>query len=222
MGPEGVSLENELATLANKYNVPIVGPNSIGMLNMKIGLNATFLPGLSNVEAGNVAIVSQSGGIASSFIYRCIDAGVCIGKVVGVGNSMNIDFANLLYYLLNDESTDVICLFMEGFANARALYDCIRKNGLNKPVLVLKTGHGKASSKAALSHTGSIAGSKEIYSAAFRQLGIVEVDGLQSMVNTAKALSTFKTMGSGGIGLLTHTAGPGIFISDYLNILGWK
>ncbi len=219
-GTEGAVLENEVAAVAKKFNVPIVGPNCIGMLNMKIGMNATFLPGLSKVGAGQVAIVSQSGGIASSYIYRCIDAGVGIGKVVGVGNSMNIDFANLMPYLLNDDNTDVICLFMEGFANARTLYDYIRKYGLKKPVLVLKTGHGKVSSKAALSHTGSIAGSKEIYSAAFRQLGIVQVDGLQTMVNATKAFTAFKSMGSGGIGILTHTAGPGIFTSEILESLG--
>jgi acetyl-CoA synthetase (ADP-forming) len=217
LGEQGQILESQIAKIANEAQIGVIGPNCLGIGNIPLKLNATFFPYPAPIPAGKVSMISQSGGVAGLMHYAAVDAQLGVAKFASIGNRVNLDFADFLEYFKEDADTEIVCLFIEGTEDARRLVEVAKQISPIKPVLAYKVGKTPAAQRAAKSHTGSLAGRGELYSSAFRQVGIQEVAGISELIDTAKALSILKYLPKGNrVALVTHTLGPTIIAAEIL------
>jgi acyl-CoA synthetase (NDP forming) len=217
IGSQGEIEQDRIKRLVNDAHIAVIGPNCLGAGNIKRNLNATFFPHPVEMRKGGVSIVSQSGGVCGQMLYQAADANVGVSKFASVGNRVNIDFPELLRYLRGDSDTDTICLFIEGTELGREMYEEITLTTSKKPVLVFKVGKTPVSRQAALSHTGSLAGQPELYSAAVKQAGGLEFDSVMDMMDTAKILSLSKKRPTGqNVAIVTHTLGLALIAAQTL------
>jgi acetyltransferase len=216
--PSGKDLEEELVETAKECNVRIIGPNTNGIMNLNIKLNATFTPGL-DYRKGNVAFVCQSGGYSSLLLRYGSNEGVGFSKVINLGNSCDIGFAECLEFLKTDTSTRTIILYMEGFKRrneGKKFLEIAREVSKIKPIVAVKVGRTKAGSRAAQSHTGSLAGSDELYDAAFNQAGIIRALEGTEMIDIAKAFSLERRLPKGNrAAIVTNLGGPAVVAADF-------
>jgi acyl-CoA synthetase (NDP forming) len=212
--PEGGQLQEEMAAVANRGGMKIIGPNTFGMVNVHAHLNASFTPVFSRLKPGPITVVSQSGGVSHLIAYQAMDEGVGLAKVVGLGNRCNVDFADLLPFLGEDPRTGCIILFVEGLDKPRALLDVLKKVVLRKPVVAMKAGKYAVSVQAARSHTGSLAGRYELYEAALSQAGAIVVQEPQELVDVAKILTILEASPGKNVAVVSFQAGPGILLTD--------
>ena len=190
---EGERLQRELAGVANRAGIHVIGPNTFGIVNLHARMNASFTPVFSRLQTGPITIVSQSGGVCHLIAYQALDDGVGLGKVIGLGNRCNVEFADLVPYLAEDPDTGCMILFIEGLDQPRPLYDAIKKVAPRKPVVAMKAGRYAGSGKAARSHTGSLAGRYEIYEASLRQAGAIVAESPSELLDVAKILTILKS-----------------------------
>ncbi len=217
LGPYGDVEQERIKKLVNESKIAVIGPNCLGAGNIKLNLNATFFPHPVEMRKGGVSIVSQSGGVCGVMLYQAADSNVGVSKFASVGNRVNIDFHDLLRYLREDSETDVICLFIEGTELAREMYEEMKCTTPIKPVLVFKVGKTPVSRQAALSHTGSLAGQHELYSAAVKQAGGIELNSIMDMMDTAKILSlSLKRPKGRNVAIVTHTLGIALIAAQTL------
>ncbi len=214
IGEEGAKLELKLKEIANRGNFKIIGPNTMGLLNLRHNLNATFIPAFSYLKEGSIAVISQSGGVGFTIVSRLMDNNLGIGKYVSIGNRANVEFADLIEYLVHDPHTDIILLYIEGIDDARRFYEVARKYAFIKPIIAYNAGFGSKARGMALTHTGTMASSPEIYRAAFKQAGILQVDSTEDLALTAKILHMSPPVNNSNLVIMTHTAGPSIITSD--------
>lgn len=208
----GAGLEAELLETARRCGVSFVGPNTLGFINNDNGLNTTFYP--MTLPKGSVSFISQSGGMGLDFICRALDCGIGLNKWIGAGNRSDFEFADYLSFLEADEGTEVIGLYLEGTEEAESL---VRTAGTTKkPVVVYKAGSSGEADFAALTHTGSMAGSHRVYEDIFRQFKTYCVESMGELVTALKALALAPLPQGPRIGLMTHTAGPSIVAADIL------
>jgi acyl-CoA synthetase (NDP forming) len=173
------------------------------------------------MKGGSVAMVSQSGGVTGLMIYRAADSDLGISKFASVGNRVNIDFHDMLRYLREDSETNVICLFVEGTEYAREMTEELRKTTAEKPEIVFKVGKTPVSREAALSHTGSLAGNADLYSAAIKQAGAIEVAGVGEMIDTARMLTICRHRPNVcRVAIVTHTLGIALVAAQTLELNG--
>jgi acetyl-CoA synthetase (ADP-forming) len=210
----GGQLQDEIAELANEAGIPVIGPNTFGMVNLEASLNASFTPEFSDVKRGGISLVSQSGGIAHMMAFLALKERVGFNKIIGVGNRCNLGFAELLEYLMEDEGTQAIVMYIEGTDNPRRLMEVAQKARGKKPIIVYKVGKSHISDKASRFHTGSLAGQYEIYQGAFKQAGILAVDSLEELLDTAKALVSCPFPEGNRVAVLSGQAGPGMAACD--------
>ncbi len=211
-GPEGEARQRALIEAAG--DMKLIGPNCIGVLNTRAGLNATFASPLGYLPPGDISVVSQSGGVGSCIVSGLADELAHVGKFVSIGNRANVEFADMVEYLSLDSDTLVTCLFIEGVDDARRFFERVRVASSRKPVLVFNSGYTEQSSRTALSHTGSAATSEAVYRGAFRQAGVLQTDSLAQMAVAAKSLAMGGALAGNGVFISTHTAGPAIVITD--------
>jgi acetyl-CoA synthetase (ADP-forming) len=211
---QGTELQAEIARLANEAGIPIIGPNTFGMANLHAHLNASFTPEFSLVKKGGVSLISQSGGMSHMLAFLAMQQNVGLSKVIGVGNRCNVSFADLLEYLVEDETTRVIAMYMEGVEDPHRLMDVARSIRGKKPVVVYKVGRSQVSDKASKFHTGSLAGQYEVYQGAFRQTGLLAVHSLQELLDAAKALDSCPLPQGNGTAVLSGQAGPAMAACD--------
>ncbi len=212
--PAGAVLHEEISQIVNDAGISVIGPNTFGMVNLCASLNASFTPEFSQLEPGNVALVSQSGGISHLLGFLAMRDGVGFSKIVGLGNRMNVDFAEMVDYLAQDPDTKAMALYVEGLDSPGDLLAAATRHGGRKPIVAYKTGRGVVGDAAARSHTGSLAGRHEIYTHAFRQAGILTVDSTQSLLDTAKALASCPIPSGPGVAVLSGQAGPSMAACD--------
>lgn len=212
--PIGADLHEQLAKIVNEPNIPVIGPNTFGMINLHGRLNASFTPEFSLLQSGGIGLVSQSGGMCHLISFIAMREGVGFSKLVGIGNRLNVDFEQMVAYLMEDQDTDVIALYMEGTDQPRQLQETARSLRGRKPIVAYKVGIGHLGDQASRSHTGSIAGRGEIYSGAFNQAGILEVRSIEELLDTAKALARFPVLHGNDVAILSSQAGPGISAAD--------
>ena len=212
--PAGADLHEEIAAIANKAGIPVIGPNTFGMINFHSNLNASFTPEFSCLQKGSICLVSQSGGISHLLGFMAMRADVGFSKIVGLGNRLNVDFAQMLEYLMNDSDTKIIVLYIEGVDQPRDLIESAKKYNSKKPIIAYKTGKGMVGDQASLSHTGSMAGRHEIYTGALTQAGILTVDNTETLLDTAKAMASCPIPDSHGMAVLSGQAGPGMAACD--------
>jgi acetyltransferase len=221
LGLPGQQLETEIAEIANTNHIGVIGPNCLGIGNIPHRLNATFFPYPTPVKSGAVSLISQSGGVAGLMLYAAVDSQLGIAKFASIGNRMNLDFADFIHYLGEDQETRVICLFIEGTEEARQMVQEAQLLAGKKPILAYKVGKSPAAQRATLSHTGSLAGISKLYSSAFRQAGIQEVSDVSELIDTAKALAILRHLPKGNrVACVTHTLGPTIIAADILEANG--
>ena len=212
--PAGGDLHEEIAGIANASRIPVIGPNTFGMINFHSNLNASFTPEFSRLKKGSICIVSQSGGISHLLGFMAMRADVGFSKIVGLGNRLNVDFAQMLEYLMGDTDSKVIVLYIEGVDQPRELIERAKKYNSKKPIIAYKTGKGRVGDQASLSHTGSMAGRHEIYAGALTQAGILTVDNTETLLDTAKAMASCPIPDSPGMAVLSGQAGPGMAACD--------
>jgi acyl-CoA synthetase (NDP forming) len=184
------------------------------MINLRASLNASFTPEFSLMRNGVIGLVSQSGGMCHLISFLAVRDDIGFSKIVGIGNRLNVDFREMVEYLFQDTDTEVIALYMEGVDRPRELIEMARAHRGTKPIIAYKTGVGDIGNQASRSHTGSLAGNDEIYSGAFTQAGILGVDSVESLLDTAKAMAISPPLKAAGVAILSSQAGPGLAGAD--------
>ncbi len=212
MGDQGRRLQEDLKHAAGP--MPIIGPNTLGLINTHAKLNVTFYP--RPLIPGNMSFLSQSGGIGLAIKSQAHDQGLGFSKWVGVGNRVNLEFHDLLDYLGQDEHTSVIGIFSEGSGNPRAMIESMKRVSLNKPIVIYKAGHGKFADKVTITHTGAAAGSSRVWEGALKQSGVELAHSVNELVSICKAFSIGNVPTGPSVGIFTHTAGPSIVAWDIL------
>lgn len=211
-GNQGLALEKRLIEISRKYGIKVIGPNTLGMINTEACLNTTFYP--LQLKSGNITIITQSGGIGFYILQRVMDEGLGINKWIGVGNRTVLEIADYLEYLDEDPGTAVIGIFVEGVEDGRRLVRLAGQISKRKPIVVYKVGRSNDVNYAALSHTGSMAGSHQVFNDIFAQFGVLVVESVPEMVAACKALSLCGVPGGDRAGIYTYTAGPSIVALD--------
>lgn len=205
----GASLQEEIVTIADRAGIRIIGPNSVGLMNTYNGLNTTFEPSFNDACKGNIAVVSQSGGVCSFLLHSMIDQNLGVSLTLSLGNRGNVDFPDIIEYLGEHEPTRVITLYIEGLDNPRRFIEVARKVAGKKPIVAC-TACDESFSQATCSHTGALAGNPEVYNTALSQAGIILADDLTGLMDMAKTLA-FQPLARGNrVAILSPQAGPGI------------
>ncbi|MEM3566228.1 MAG: hypothetical protein QXK18_05090 [Candidatus Bathyarchaeia archaeon] len=204
----------KLLRLKEKYGARILGPNTVmGVINTANGLNTTFekdvLP-----KKGSIAVISQSGGVGACLLDWACHYKIGVSKFAFMGDKIDVDDIDLLRYLTKDKETKVICLYMEGIKNGRKFIEEARKIVVKKPIIALKGGITQESAHRAKSHTASMAGSDEIFDAAFKKAGIIRVGDPEELMNAAIALSKQPPMFGDNIAIVSNVGGPAILAAD--------
>ncbi len=203
-------LENEIVTKAKSYGMRILGPNIVGSLSNSDKLNASFAPFLP--LAGKASLVSQSGALLIAMDAASYTRKVGFDKLISIGNMSDIDFADLVSWLDEDENTSCISLYIEGFKDGRAFIEASRK--AHKPIIALKSGVSAHGAAAAASHTGSLAGAAKVYGAAFQQAGVVQASDLDNLFDRTLALSLQPPMTGDNLLIITNGGGVGVLATD--------
>ena len=212
IGREGYYLEQELAGFAEENGMALLGPNCLGLMNPKVGLNASFAAGQAN--AGNIAFFSQSGALTVAILDWAQGKKIGFSKFVSLGNKAVLDESDMLDYLAEDDDTNVILGYIEGVEDGRRFMRVARNVTKKKPVVLIKSGTTAAGAKAASSHTGAMAGSEQAYKAAFKQAGIIRVEDVSSLFNLAGAFSNQPLPKGPNLAIITNSGGPGIMAAD--------
>jgi len=211
-GHPGAALERKMLEIARSYNVRVLGPNCLGIIRPELGLNATFARVTANV--GNLALVSQSGAMCSSVLDWAKSNRVGFSTVISLGSTADVDFGEILDYLIYDNRTHYILLYVEGIRNARRFMSALRSAARIKPIILLKAGRHAAGSAAVQTHSGMIAGSDIVFDAAIRRAGVVRVKNVGQLFYASKALaSKFRPQGK-RLAIITNGGGPGAMAAD--------
>jgi len=211
-GKGGKRHEADLKKLLKKYKIRVVGPNCLGVVNPYSGLNTSFVSKIP--LQGSIGFVSQSGAMCSAILDWSFQEGFGFSKFVSIGNKVDLTEADFLRYLADDAQTKVILLYIEGLRDGKSFMQAACYASRKKPVLVLKAGRTQAGAKAAMSHTGSLTGSDEVYSAAFAQSGVLRVNTTQELFDIGLAFSTLRAPKKHTVAIVTNSGGPGILASD--------
>ncbi len=217
-GEEGKALERAVLENAQRYGIRLIGPNCLGVMRPDIGLNATFNKG--GAMTGNLAFVSQSGALCTAILDWAQSNEVGFSSVVSIGSSVDVDFGEILDYLISDIKTQSILLYIEGIHDARGFMSAIRAAARIKPVILVKVGRHAAGSKAAMSHTASLVGSDDAFEAAVKRAGVVRVKSITQLFSAAKALSCGFHPTGNRLAIVTNGGGPGVMATDCAEDLG--
>ncbi|WP_421937485.1 acetate--CoA ligase family protein [Phenylobacterium sp.] len=216
--PASAGRRQALLDAARPHLVRIVGPNCLGMLSPATGVNASFASAMP--PPGGIALVAQSGAVAAAALDWAPAHGLGFSRVVTLGDSLDVDMGDLLEFLAQDPATEAILLYVEGIVDAAKFLRAGRLAASAKPVLVLKGGRGAAGAKAAFSHTRALAGADAVYAAAFRRAGILQVDGLDDLLDSALVLSRAPRSAAQSLTVLTNGGGAGVLAADALERAG--
>lgn len=220
IGGTGIELENKLLELKKKYKLRILGPNCLGYINVGQKTNASFAEAFP--KFGNVGFFSQSGALGTAVLDTAEAQKLGLSHFISVGNKSDINELDLLAYLGEDQKTKVILAYLESITNGVEFMELAKKVGRKKPIVVLKSGKTEAGMKAVSSHTGSLAGSAIVYSAAFKQAGIIEAEDAMDFFDLAEGFAYQNYPAGNRVAILTNAGGPGILLTDYLPNYGMK
>jgi acyl-CoA synthetase (NDP forming) len=187
-GETGRDLEHKVLQTAEKYGIRIMGPNCLGLMLPHQGINTTFDP--VSPKPGSIAFISQSGAIISTIVDWSLPEEIGFSAVISVGNQADMSFEDFLIYAGDDPATRAIILYVEEIRDGRSFMEIARRVTPKKPVVAIKSGSSRIGQMTAASHTGSLAGSYEVYQAAFWQSGIIPVRSMREAFQTAELLSS--------------------------------
>ncbi len=221
---EGAKLEQKLKDIAKKYKLQIIGPNCLGVMNLEpqTMMNSTFLK--ITPKSGEIALISQSGAICAALVEDASAQGIGFSAVISMGNKADMSEIDMLKMLAEHKQTKVIVMYLEDMGNGQEFLkvckDITRKK--KKPVLVLKSGRSPEGAKAAMSHTGALMGSDEIYDALLKQSGAIRVDTMEELFDYATAFSKQPLPMNGDLVIVSNAGGPAIISTDACSKLGIK
>jgi acetyltransferase len=211
--------EQKIVDFARDQGMRVQGPNIFGIYSAKSPINATF--GTRDITAGNVAIVTQSGALGVALIGKTKTEGIGLSTIVSVGNKSDIDEADLIEYLVTDDLTKVIVLYIEGIKQGEKLVQVVRKVTRQKPIIVIKSGRSKRGAMAAASHTGSLAGSDTVFTDIMVQIGALRALSVQEALNWAKFLAIQEQLPKGENSVIvTNGGGIGVLATDACEMYG--
>ena len=211
-GAEGSARERELTRIARAHDLNLVGPNSLGILNTGVGLNATFGP--LDPDPGGISFMSQSGAFITAVLDWAADRNLGFKDIVSLGNKAVLDESDFVREWGDDPETDVILGYLEDVSDGPAFIDAAREVTEDTPVVVVKSGRTDEGASAAASHTGAIAGSDEAYDAAFEQSGVVRVHTVQELFDFASILAGQPLPDGDSVAIVTNAGGPGVMTTD--------
>ncbi len=221
---EGAKREQKIKDIAKKYNIQIIGPNCLGVMNLdpKTMMNSTFLK--VTPKSGKIALVSQSGAICAALVEDASAQGIGFSAVISMGNKAAMSEVDILKMLANHNQTKVIVMYLEDMGDGQEFLKVCKNitKKLKKPVLVLKSGRSPEGAKAAMSHTGALMGSDEIYDALLKQSGAIRVDTMEELFDYAVAFSKQPLPSSGELVIVSNAGGPAIISTDVCSKLGIK
>jgi len=213
---EGAKREQEIKDIAKKYKIQIIGPNCLGVMNLdpKTMMNSTFLK--VTPKSGKIALVSQSGAICAALVEDASAQGIGFSAVVSLGNKAVMSEVDILKILATHKQTKVIVMYLEDMSNGQEFLKVCKNitKKLKKPVLVLKSGRSPEGAKAAMSHTGALMGSDEIYDALLKQSGAIRVDTMEELFDYATAFSKQPLPTASGLVIVSNAGGPAIISTD--------
>jgi len=223
---EGKKLEEQLKDIAKKYNLQVIGPNCLGVMNLDPNtmMNSTFLK--ITPKSGEIALVSQSGAICAALVEDASAQGIGFSAVISMGNKADMTEIDVLKMLAEHEQTKVIVMYLEDMGDGQEFLkvckQITKQNVVKKPVLVLKSGRSPEGAKAAMSHTGALMGSDEIYDALLQQSGAIRVDTMEELFDYATAFSKQPLPTNGDLVIVSNAGGPAIISTDSCSKLGIK
>ena len=217
-GMEGLERELELLEIAKKYQLRLIGPNCLGIIDTFTPINASFSAGTP--PQGPMAFMSQSGALGTAILDWAQAGRLGLAKFVSLGNKADVSEIDLLKAWADDKDTNVIMMYSEGLPNGQEFIRVAREVTKKKPVVAIKSGVTKSGSRAVSSHTGSLAGSEQAYQAAFQQAGVLRANDMASMFDMALALGYQPLLKGDRIAIVTNAGGPGILATDALERSG--
>ena len=215
IGEEGKKLETEIRTLIKKYEgMRIIGPNCLGVIVPSLKLNASFAAAMP--RPGNIAFISQSGALCTSVLDWAMEGKIGFSQFVSIGNSLDVEFGDLIDYFGEDENTHCIILYIESITNARKFMTAARAFARKKPIIVYKAGRFPESAQVAASHTGAMASEDAVYDAAFQRAGLARVYEIGDIFSVAELIGRNKFPRGPRLGIITNAGGPGVMATDAL------
>jgi acetyl coenzyme A synthetase (ADP forming)-like protein len=205
-------LTHELLAVLKKHGARALGPNVFGVFSAKACMNATFGP--PDIRKGNVGLISQSGALGVALMGKSVSDSIGLSAVVSVGNEADISEGEALEYLGNDDATKVIFMYMEGCREGRLFLDVASRVSRKKPIIIIKSGSSSRGALAAASHTGSLAGSDRVFSAAIKQAGVIRANDLTDAFNWTRALANLPIPEKTGTVIVTNGGGVGVMAAD--------
>ncbi|HPE62338.1 MAG TPA: bifunctional acetate--CoA ligase family protein/GNAT family N-acetyltransferase [Thiolinea sp.] len=217
-GASGRQLEQRLQQAVHRHGIHLLGPDCMGVMRPRAGLNATFSRNQS--RDGGLALISQSGAICTSILDWAETRKLGFSSVVTLGDAADVDFGDVLDSLALDRHTKSILLYVEGIRNARSFMSGLRSASRMKPVIVLKAGRHAEGARAASTHTGAIVGSFDAFDAALQRAGVVRVDSITQLFTAAEILSSGIHVRQNRLLIITNAGGPGVMATDRAVELG--
>ena len=214
-GDEGKKLEDQLKNELAKFDkMRVIGPNCLGIIIPELQLNITFASGIP--KKGNIAFISQSGAVCTTVLDWALEEKIGFSYVVSIGNTMDVNFGDLIDYFGEDPDTKSIVLYIESINEARKFMTAARAFARKKPILVYKAGRFPESAKAATSHTGALASEDLIYNAVFARAGIARVYNIEDIFDFTDLIGREKIPQGPNLAIITNAGGPGVMATDTL------
>jgi acyl-CoA synthetase (NDP forming) len=221
-GGDGTARQQALRDAAG--GMRLLGPNTIGLVNLadRIVLSASGALEVEDLTAGRISLVSQSGGILGSVLSRGAAQGIGFARLASTGNEADLDVADFLDLLAEDDATSIVALYVEGLRRPDAFRAAARKAAAaGKRIVAFKVGRSAAGAQAAISHTGALSGEDRLYDALFRQLGIIRAERFSDLLDIPAALATGRAMRGRRVAVLTSTGGAGALLADSFGLAGF-
>ena len=219
---DGIRYQKVLLDFCREKNIRLLGPNCVGVIDVKHKVDTTFIAGIAHVPGG-ISFVSQSGAVGAWLLMTWAASpagGVGFNKFITVGNMADVDIIESISYAGSDPATRALGVYVEGSPESRRLVEAAAAVAKRKPVVILKVGRTEEGAKAASSHTGSLAGSDSLYDGAFRQNGILRAHTVDELSDALRAFDLLPLPAGDGIFILTQAGGPGIICVDELASTG--
>lgn len=208
---EGKKKEHEITAKCKEAGIRIMGPNCVGIQNLDIGLNASFI---QTAPPGDIGMISQSGSFGCASFYAMEREYIGCSKFANIGNNIDVSFNEILEFFNSDQNTRIICIYMETIENGKRFLKSIKKIVLEKPIVVLKGGRTSLGMKAASSHTGSIATDYKMLKTSIKQAGAVLCENTNDFITALKTFSYLPIPKGERIGVLTNSGGSSVLFSD--------
>jgi acetyltransferase len=214
LGAEGREREHQIKQVLASGRLRLIGPNCLGVMNPRTGLNATFAQ--ASALPGNIAFLSQSGALCTAILDWSRRENVGFSGFVSVGSMLDVSWGDLIYHFGDDAHTTSILIYMESVGDARSFLSAAREVALRKPIIVIKPGQSEAARKAASSHTGAVTGADEVFEAAFRRCGILRVSTIGELFDMAEVLGKQPRPQGPRLVIVTNAGGAGVLATDAL------